>query len=143
MHKDRKSVTGIALTMGKGVFYASSVKQKIVTKSSTEAELVATSDGMSYAIWALNFLKYMGYSVPFIKLWQDNKSAITMLKKGWSSADRTKHIDIKYFWLNEQIKNGIVQIEHLNTNDMLADVLTKPLANEKYKNFVFQLLNKQ
>jgi hypothetical protein len=130
------------MSIGKGVFYASSVKQKIVTKSSTEAELVGISDGLSYAIWANYFLKCLGYDVPAIKLFQDNKSTITLAEKGWSSAGRTKHVDIKYFWIKEKIDEGLVKIEHLGTDDMLADVLTKALPNEKFKKFSFQLLNK-
>jgi hypothetical protein len=75
-------------------------------------------------------------------LFQDNKSTITLAEKGWSSAGRTKHVDIKYFWIKEKIDEGLVKIEHLGTDDMLADVLTKALPNEKFKKFSFQLLNK-
>jgi hypothetical protein len=130
------------MTVGNGLFYASSVKQKIVTKSSTEAELAAASDGLGYAIWARNFMKNMGYDVPAIKLFQDNKSAITLAEKGWSSAGRTKHVDIKYFWIKEKIQEKLVMIEHIGTDDMLADILTKALPNEKFAKFSFQLLNK-
>jgi hypothetical protein len=86
VHKDRKSVTGVAIMIGNACVYASSVKQKIVTKSSTEAELVAASDGLSYGLWVRNFMQYLGYTALPIKLMQDNKSAIIMAEKGWSSA---------------------------------------------------------
>jgi hypothetical protein len=65
-----------------------------------------------------------------------------MAEKGWSSAGRTKHIDIKYFWITEKIKEEIVEIDYLPTDDMVADVLTKPLKNEKFKKIAFRLIGK-
>ena len=59
-HPDGKSHTGVCMLLGKGAFYVQSCKQKIVSKSSTEAEIVAVSDGISEVIWARNFLLGQG-----------------------------------------------------------------------------------
>ena len=61
VHDTMKSHTGMMITLGKGAFYASSKKQKLNTKSSTEAELVGAGDSVGQAIWTANFLKHQGY----------------------------------------------------------------------------------
>ncbi len=60
IHKDMKSHTGAILTLGKGGVYAMSTKQKINTKSSTEAELVGIDDGIPMVLWTRNFLRNQG-----------------------------------------------------------------------------------
>ncbi len=90
-----KSHTGAILTMGKGGVYAMSTKQKINTKSSTEAELVGVDDGMPMVLWTRNFLKNQGYNVADNVVYQDNLSAILLERNGCaSSGRRTRHIDI-------------------------------------------------
>ena len=61
VHADGKSHSGTIITLGAGPVYVRSSKQKIVTKSSSEAELVALSDNASHVIWARNFIIAQGY----------------------------------------------------------------------------------
>ena len=56
VHEDMRSHTGAALTMGKGALLSMSLKQKINTKSSTEAELVGVDDAMNFVVWSKLFL---------------------------------------------------------------------------------------
>jgi hypothetical protein len=72
VHPNMRSHSGIVMTLFRGPFYAESSKQKLMTKSSTEAELVATSDAIGQAIWTKNFLEAQGYNLPPIKLLEDN-----------------------------------------------------------------------
>jgi hypothetical protein len=55
--------TGGVLTLGKGAAYATSTKQKLTTKSSTEAELVGVNDMLSQVLWTQHFLDAQGYGV--------------------------------------------------------------------------------
>jgi len=64
VHLDMRSHSGIVMTLGKGVAYSTSCKQKINTKSSTEAELVAIDDAMGQVLWTRHFLAAQGLSVP-------------------------------------------------------------------------------
>jgi hypothetical protein len=141
VYNDRKSITGVILSIGSGTFYAQSSKQKIVTKSSTEAELVAISDGLGYAIWARNFLLYQGYPTGPIQLYEDNMSTITLAEKGWSSSGRTRHVDIRYYWIKEKIDTKEVKISHMPTEDMLADIMTKTMPTATFKKFAVRILN--
>jgi len=60
VHPDMRSHSGICMTFGKGVAYSESSKQKLNTKSSTEAELVAIDDGMGHVLWMNHFLAEQG-----------------------------------------------------------------------------------
>eukprot|EP00980_Cylindrotheca_fusiformis_P003695 scaffold819_cov157-Cylindrotheca_fusiformis.AAC.2 len=83
-HDDIRSHTSGMISMGKGgALYASSRRQKLTTKSSTEAELVGASDFLGQiALWTTNFLRAQGYDVHTSEYFQDNQSAMKMEKNG-------------------------------------------------------------
>ena len=142
VHSDAKSHTGTVVSMGKGPIMAKSTKQKIVTKSSTEAELVGMSDSVSLVIWCRNFLESQGYKVPPAKVFQDNLSTIAMVRSGKPTSDRTRHVSIRYFFVHDREVNGEVQLEYKPTKEMIADILTKPLQGELFTRLRDQLLNR-
>jgi hypothetical protein len=127
VHIDGKSHTGGTDTLGKGSFTSTSTKQKIVTKSSSEAELVGISDRLSPLIANKYFLEYQGYKVGPIKLAQDNRSTIVMASKGKPIGKRTRHIAIRHFFIKDRIDNDDVELVNVRTEDMVADYFTKPL----------------
>ena len=95
VHKDMKSHTGYLLTMGKGAMQSRSIKQKINTKSSTEAELITTNSVTTLILWTQWFLEEQGYKVSQTILNQDNKSTILLEENSKeSSSKRTRHINI-------------------------------------------------
>ena len=105
VHNNMKSHTGGVLSLGEGAVYATSTKQKINTKSSTESELVGADDVMGQILWTNYFLEAQGYKTNDTVLFQDNKSAILLEKNGKaSSGKRTKHINIRYFLLKTELK---------------------------------------
>jgi hypothetical protein len=133
VHADGKSHTGCMVTVGEsGAIYFKSSKQKIVAKSSTEAELIAASDSCNVALHIAEFLRYQGYVVPPVILYQDNKSAIALFARGYSTSDLTKHISIRYFWIKERTDTGEVIIVYCPTAKMFANVLTKPLGGRQF-----------
>ena len=99
-HEDFKSHTGGLFSLGRGIAHHNSSKQKLNTKSSTEAELVGASDYIGYTIWMSRFLEYQGYRVKSNIFYQDNESAIKLEKNGRISAsNRLRHTSIRYFLL--------------------------------------------
>ena len=104
-----------------------STKQKIVTKSLTESELVAVSDEINMAVWVRDFLHYQGRETGPVILYQDNMSTIALIQNGTSNSHRTKHIKIRYFFVHERVVTGEITVRHMPTEQMLADVLTKAL----------------
>ena len=82
VHPDMQSHLGGTMTVGKGSIYSFSRKQRINTKSSTEAKLVAVDDGLPLVLWMHNFLEAQGFEVTDNVVYQDNLSAIQLEKNG-------------------------------------------------------------
>jgi hypothetical protein len=129
-----KSHTGCAIVIGDaGVIAARSSKQKIVTKSSTEAELVGLSDSVAQAIHLRNFITKQGYGEEPVVVYQDNLSCMALIKRGGPGSERSRHINIRHFWVAERVATGDVAIKHLGTELMFANALTKPVQGAQFE----------
>ena len=106
------------MSLGKGTVYLTSCKQKLNTKSSTEAELVVIDDAMGQILWTRNFLIGQGISITMAtNIYQENKSTILLAENGkGSSSRRTKHLDIRYFFVTDKIKKGDINISYCPTH---------------------------
>ena len=141
VHPDMKSHTGGSMSMGEGHAVSMSTKQKLNTKSSTEAEIVGADDVSSKMMWSKYFLEEQGYECETV-LHQDNKSTILLLENGKaSSSKRTRHINIRYFYLTDRIKAGDFKVVYCPTNDMIADFFSKPLQGSKFRQMRKIILN--
>ena len=142
IHRDMRSHTGGALSLGKGVITGVSTRQKLTTRSSTEAELVAVDDCMSLILWTRYFLEAQGYGVDDAIIYQDNKSAILLEQNGRaSSTRRTRHLNIRYFFVSDRIKKNEVHVQYCPSHNMLADYFTKPLQGATFRKFRDAIMN--
>jgi hypothetical protein len=139
-HSDYKSHTGSSTTLGEGSIESVSSKQKLVSKSSAEAELISLSDRFSSAIWVSNFLTSQGYPMGPAIVHQDNMSTIALAEKGRSTSARTRHINLRYFFIQDRIAQGDIVIAYTPTEDMTADILTKPLQGKLFQKLRRDLL---
>lgn len=132
---DRKSTSGFIFTMNGGAISWGSRKQAVVAQSTAEAEYTALGMATKEAIWlrSLNY-EILGVSNA-IQMYCDNKSAIDMARNN-NVSERTKHIDIKLKFVHNEIDNGKILLNHVPSDKMLADVLTKSLTREKHTNCV-------
>ena len=121
--------------------YSKSSGQKINTKSSAESELVGLSDSTGQVVWTRNFLIEQGYVLGPAVIYQDNQSTMALIKNGKSNSDRTRHIAIRFFFVSDRVNNNEIKLEYLETGDMLADILTKPLQGELFRKLRDRLLN--
>jgi hypothetical protein len=129
VHPDMKSHTGATMTLGKGMPYSTSTRQKLNTKSSTEGELVGVNNVLPQVLWTRYFLEAQGYKAADSIVYQDNQSAILLEKNGRaSSSKRTRHIDIRYFFVTDRVAAGEVAIQYCPTGDMVADFFTKTIT---------------
>jgi hypothetical protein len=133
VHGDFKGHTGGFISLGGGAIHVKSSKQKINSKSSTEAELIALSDYSSQLIWTRDFLHNQGLSMNPAVIYQDNKSTIALIERGRPSAELSRHINIRYFFVKDRIEQGELQLEYKPTSEMAADILTKPLQGEHFR----------
>ena len=133
VHADLKSHTGSCIVIGEvGAVHCRSSKQQIVCKSSAEAELVALSDCANQGLYLRKFLLEQGHPVGPVTVYQDNLSCMALVERGRSGAERTRHIDIRYYWLKERVNSGEALVKHLRTESMYANMLTKPLQGAQF-----------
>lgn len=123
-HHDGKSHTGVVIMIGNACIYSRSVRQKMVTKDSTEAELVGCTDQVCHVMSASEFVTELGYKIPVPELMQDNTSTIHMMTTG-SGKDRTRHLRVRKFLMKQKLDAGEVTIHYCPTLDMIADLLSK------------------
>lgn len=135
---DRKSYTGYVFKIGNCVISWESRKQKTVALSSTEAEYMALSDACKESLFIRTFFKECLNLDCVTTLYNDNQSAQKLSGNCMFHA-RTKHIDIRHHFIRDIVKSNMIKIEYLSTENMIADLLTKPLPKVKFNKFVSQL----
>jgi hypothetical protein len=134
-HADRRSISGwIAMVNGDPISWASK-KQRVIAQSTCEAELYAEVAAINEMKWLDGFLQEIGQrsdknQAPVI--YGDNQSAQELSKNGIKS-ERTKHIDIKYHFVTDEVVNNRVQLKWIPTTEQLADILTKALGPNLHK----------
>jgi ribosomal protein S18 len=134
VHQDIKSHTGGAISLGTGAVMRKSSKQKLNTKSSMEAELVGASDYLPNTIWLKYFLEEQGYRIQENTFMQDNQSAMKLEMNGRKSCgQKSRHIDIRYFFIKDRFENDNIKVIYCPTEAMLADFFTKPLQGTLFK----------
>jgi len=113
----------------------------MVALSSTEAEYIACSEAAKEAIWIRRLyselLTNWHPSAPIL-LYADNQSAVQLVKNN-QFHERTKHIDTKYHHVQDTLAQGLIAIEHISTQDMTADILTKALVRETHWKHLYRL----
>ena len=106
-----------------------------------EAEFVSCFEASSHGVWLNSFISGLrtvdSISRP-LKLYCDNSIAVFMAKNN-KSGSRSKHIDIKYLVIRERVKEKKLVIEHISTESMLADPLTKGMPPKYFKAHVVQM----
>lgn len=135
---DRRSTSGYLFKLSNGAVSWKSRKQPVLATSSTEAEYVAYSIAAKEAVWLRNLLLQLGHSSPDIQkviIYGDNKPALALTVNP-EHHSRTKHIEVQWHFVREQVKKGIVSLSYLPTGEMPADGLTKPLAGASFLRFI-------
>ena len=112
VHKDFKSHTGATLSLGKGIICSVSTKQKVNTRSLTEAELVGVNDFISKVLWTKLFIEAQGHKVTTNVIDHDSTtSAMKLAENGKASSGKSmQHFNIKYFYITDLIERKEIQI---------------------------------
>ena len=142
VHFDMRGHTGGMASLGKGALMPTSTRQKLNTRSSTETELVGADDMMPQIMWNNYFLDAQGYGLKQTILFQDNRSAILLENNGkMSSSKRTKHVNIRYYFIKDRINKKELSVEYCPTGEMTADYFTKPLQGKLFFKFRKTIMN--
>ena len=135
VHEGAKSHGGIFITFGgRGGVVIKSYKIKMLPRSTAEAGLGVLSDTTSLAdhnrVFAIE--QQMIEEEDFCILREDNLATIHLVKNGRSTSDRTKHIELRHFFVKQYLDNVTFELVHCPTEEMIADILTKPLQGEQF-----------
>lgn len=129
---DRKSYSGYVFKMSNAAISWESRKQSCVALSSTEAEYIAITEATKEGVFISGFLnEILKHNEPLV-IFNDSQSAQKLIRNPIYHS-RTKHIDTKYHYIREIVDKGIIVIEYLPTDKMVADILTKGLHSPKHK----------
>jgi hypothetical protein len=134
-HGDGRSHTGFAIYLGPTLSYlhAKSNKQKVGSTSSTDAEIIALVDSMKVLIWLKRVLTELDVGETQIAVvHQDNQSCMMMVKDQ-SKCNRSKHMLTKINYAKDLIASLELEVRYLYTNNMSADMLTKPLGGSLFR----------
>ena len=129
---DRKSTSGYVFMNSSAVSW-SSKKQPVVTLSTTEAEFIAAASSACQAVWLRRILKSLNQvqTSPTV-IYCDNVSAIK-LSKNPVMHGRSKHIDVRFHFLRDLIKDEVVELLQCSTHEQITDIMTKPLKLEAFQ----------
>jgi hypothetical protein len=136
---NRNSTTGFILMLNNGPIAWSTKKQPIIAPSSTEAEFIALTQTIKKIKSVSNTLTELNITHKPLIVYIDNLSTINMTTHN-NHHERTKHIDIKYHFIVNEVKINTVTLKHIPTDHNLADAFTKPLQRIKL-NFFNNMMN--
>lgn len=134
----RHSSHGYAFSLYGGLITWKAQKQRTVTTSTTESELLALSQAGREVIWWERFFKDIGFALDEeITLYCDNRQALRVVTSEVSKLDtKLRHVDIHQMWLRQEVQNGRIKVEWIGTDRMIADGFTKALSHSKHARFV-------
>lgn len=128
----RRSTSGFVIWLNGGPVTWSSRKQSVVALSSTEAEFIAAAECCKELLFVRDLIYEITQEKLEVEMRVDNQSAIWLMKKGIMSK-RSKHIDVKYYYLKEKIDENQITVKYCPTGSQLADILTKSLPPVKFE----------
>lgn len=143
VHADGKSVTGMVVRLGprSAPIIAKHSKQKSVATSSTVAELMAICATTEEVLWIKQLLEDMGVNQDTVEIENDNQAAAVLTERGPSGTGRTKWVNVRYWWVHEQMESGAVRLVYVPSEELIADGFTKPLSGNRFKIWRGQVLN--
>ncbi|GJX83615.1 hypothetical protein Tco_0333096 [Tanacetum coccineum] len=134
----RRSTSDNAHFLGDRLVSCSVKKQKSTAISSTEAKYIALSGCCAQILWMRSQLTNYGFEFNKIHMYCDKKSAIALCFSNVQYS-RSKHIDVRYHFIKEQVKNGVVKLYFVRTEYQLADIFTKALPRERFESLINKL----
>ena len=135
----RHSTTGLVVKFNGSVICWSTKKQKTVALSSTESEYMAMTEAATEALWLRTWLAEVFNKKTPVVIYCDNQSAIALTKND-TFHQRTKHIDIRYHFIRQHVRDCRIIVKWVETTKQQADILTKRLATTQFNILRDQLM---
>ena len=130
---DRRSTSGFMFMLGSRVVSWSSKKQSVVALSTTEAKYIVAAFCACQCVYLRRVLEKLGVEEKTgIVIMCDNSSTI-QLSKNPMFHGKSKHIDVRFHFLRVLVNDGVVELSYCNSQDQIADIMTKPLKLEQFE----------
>ncbi|KAI0991581.1 hypothetical protein K3495_g16606, partial [Podosphaera aphanis] len=129
---DRKSFMGYLVMYNGGPVSWQAQRQKSTAQSTLEAEIISANEGAKEIAYMEKIWKDIGHQDYTPILYCDNDAAVQFAKDS-KFHSKAKHIDLRYLFIrNDMMSKGRLQMQHLAGRDMIADILTKQLAEPDF-----------
>ena len=130
---DKRSVSGIVVTLGGTVVAHASKTQRVVSLSTSEAEYIAAGDGVKEALFVRDVLSFITPETcgASIKVLEDNQGTKALIENPLSFA-RSKHIDVRFHFIRELFKARKISVEYVASAEQHADILNKALSRVNF-----------
>jgi hypothetical protein len=130
--EDKMSTSGMCFNLGSAMISWDNMKQKYVALNTTKEKYIATCEACTEAVWLRKLISGLFDQVPYSNvIYSDNQSCMR-LSKNPVFHDRSKHIEIKYYFICDKVQEGEVKIQYISTDEQVANILTKPLSRIKF-----------
>jgi hypothetical protein len=140
LHSDSKSHTGVVIYAGETLVYVSSKKQKCMSKSPTEAELIALTDNLGLIELFHKFLEFlMMKKIDTLTIYQDCNAVVLLVTKGGGQT-RTKNLRARMNLGKEMVDEKRAEVKHIRAEKMEADGFSKPYDPAEHKKFAAKLV---
>ena len=113
----------------------------MVALSSTEAEFIAAALAVKDVKWILSLLMETHVKVHTTVLYSDNQGAIRIMQNRQLNSNRTRHVEIKFQFLQQEILNNSFKRRYITGDDNVADIFTKPLGRLDFTRLANKLLS--
>ena len=127
----RRSTTGVICCFAEGAVSWFSQRQASVSISTTEAEIVASSEAARELVWLKRLFADLT-QIDKTRLFVDNEAAIKLAHNP-EMHRRTKHIETRHFYVRECVQENLLEVERISSQDQLADIMTKPLFKPRFR----------
>lgn len=128
---NRKSFTSFVFKYADAAISLECHKQNTIAMSSTEAEYMALSDSTKEAIFLKELFSELMRTEGPIRIYNDNQGA-QQIACNPVLHRKTKHIDVRYHFIRQKVEDNVIELKHLPTTDMIADICTKALPKPKH-----------
>jgi hypothetical protein len=136
--EDSKSISGYCFLLSGSLISWYAHTQPVVALSTAEAEYMALTDAARETIWLKLLLGELGHAQDTVKILEDNQATIKIANNP-QDHKRTKHIQVKYHYVREQVRNGDFILEYVKSSDQLGDMFTKGLTGPRLRTIIKSL----
>ena len=138
---EKRSAYGYCYQFGlqSGMFLNVCRRSTIAAQSTTEAEYYSLAEAARELLWIKNFLYEIDQNqVKVQRIWQDNTTTIKLATSD-DVSERSKHIECKFHFVKKLSAKGIIDVQHMPTDQMVADIFTKSLLEAVFKKHAMRI----